>query len=72
MYTGNHVDLRICRVTGNKLTPPSKGGCYICWKDEEKAVLVKDDEYGVWVHQSCLDYFGVDNYREYEQQEFEP
>lgn len=71
MYTGDHVDSRICSVCGNTLTPPSDGGCWICWHGTDRGMLVSDDELGVWVHQQCLDWFGVDNVVQYERQYYD-
>lgn len=51
--------------------PPSEGGCWACWCDERAGMLVKDDELGVWVHQHCLDFFGVDNCLQFERQYFD-
>jgi hypothetical protein len=68
MYTGDHVDRRICPICGTRLTPPSDGGCYLCWHGPERGLLVTDDQLGVWVHQGCLDYFGVDDVVQWERQ----
>jgi hypothetical protein len=66
MYVGDHVDSHICRVCGNTLTPPGQGGCHICWHGTDRGILIKDEQMGVWVHQQCLDWFGVDDVMQYE------
>lgn len=71
MYTGDHVHRRICSTCGNTLTPPGEGGCWVCWHGLDRGILVKDDEIGVWVHQSCLDWFGVDNVVQYEARHYD-
>lgn len=71
MYAGDHVDSRICPVCGDTVTPPSRGGCWICWHDEERGVLHRDEQMGVWVHQSCLNFFGVDDVLQYERRHFD-
>jgi hypothetical protein len=68
MYTGDHVDSRICPVCGNTLTVPTEGGCVICWHGAENGLLITDDQLGLFVHQHCLDFFGVDNALQYERQ----
>lgn len=32
---------------------------------------MKDDQLGVWVHQHCLDFFGVDDVLQYERQYYD-
>ena len=71
MYVGDHVDIKICSVCGNTLTPPSEGGCWICWHGTDRGMLVSDDELGVMVHRPCLRFFGVDNVLQYEQQYYD-
>lgn len=61
MYTGDHVDACICAVCGDTLTPPSDGGCWICWHGTDRGMLKSDEQLGFLVHQQCLDWFGVDN-----------
>jgi len=68
VYTGDHVDPRICAVCGNTLTPPSEGGCWICWHSTGRGLLVKDESGNGFVHQQCLDHFDVDDIREYERE----
>lgn len=69
MYTGEHVDSRICPVCGDTLTPPSEDGCAICWHGTERGLLVYDRTTGgVFVHPHCLDHFDCDTVREFEKQ----
>lgn len=71
MYTGDHVDIRICPVCGDVLTPPSDDGCWICWHGPENGILIADGETGVMVHRHCLDFFGVDTIDQFESQYFD-
>lgn len=42
-------------------------GCRICWRGADAGLLVYDDSAdGCWVHQHCLDFFGVDNAVQFE------
>lgn len=70
MYVGEHVDRRICPASGDVLVGP-QDGCAICWYGADRGLLVSDDEIGVWVHQHCLDFFGVDNLLQFEQQYYD-
>jgi hypothetical protein len=70
MYTGDHVHIKICPVCADVLGDPLES-CYICFHDESHGMLVKDEQLGVWVHQHCLDFFGVDNVLQYEQQHYD-
>lgn len=55
----------------DELVGPSEGGCHICWRDEEAGLMVKDPQIGVWVHQSCLDFFGIEDVVLYERQYYD-
>jgi hypothetical protein len=67
MYVGSHVDSRLCPACGDVLRGP-QDGCAICWHGESHGVLIQSEELGCWVHQHCLDFFGVDSVLEFEQQ----
>lgn len=71
MYVGDHVDSRICPVCGNTLTPPTDGGCAICWHGPERGLLVSDEEADVLVHRHCLAFFGVDTVPAFEKQYYD-
>lgn len=51
---------------------PSDGGCHICWMDEERGLLVKDESGNGWVHPMCLDEFEVESIKEYESEYIDP
>lgn len=57
-----------CSVCGDPICVPSNGGCAICWHGIHRGALVSDVRADVMVHQSCLDWFGVDNYVQFEKQ----
>lgn len=67
MYTGEHVDVSICPVCGDRLVGFSKG-CSICAHGLERGILVKDEQTGDWVHPRCLAWFGIDDVAMYERQ----
>jgi hypothetical protein len=49
--------------------PPSDGGCHICWKGPRKGLMVYDRSVGGnFVHQECLDWWGVDSCAQWERQ----
>lgn len=56
-----------CDVCDRRLLLPSNGGCSICFHGPEKGLLVHDRTACTnYVHRTCLDWFGVDSYVEYE------
>lgn len=69
MYTNDQFETAVCPVCGNELTPPSRGGCRVCWHGLDRGLLVYDSTSGGgFVHRQCLDYFDVETVREYEKQ----
>lgn len=44
------------------------GGCAICWHDERRGLLRKDDVRDLWVHPNCLDHLDVDSFDEFERE----
>lgn len=68
MYIDPRAHVRICPVCGDTLTAPTDGACAICFHDETHGLLVMDDSLDMWVHQHCLNFFGVDNLLQFEQQ----